>query len=165
MLACHLPSEEMVKHLEHYYCGLAKLSQSHPGDQHHRANSQILQKVEGNMEAMLLHTLTYHPECDAVQAGLYFTSFLYWTKPKTTIISLAAKVAEDLKEGELKARCLQSLGNILRMQSKNDEASSALTDARAQFEAIGDHHGATQCTKDWETSSGCSPSMMRPALL
>jgi len=109
MLACHPPSEEMVKHLEHYYFELAKLGESEAGDQDYRVNSQILQKVEGNMEAMVLHALTHHPDCDAVWASLNFTRFLYWTKPKTTIIGIAAKVAEDLKEVELKARCLQSL--------------------------------------------------------
>jgi len=82
MLAYHSPSEELVKHLEHYYCKLAQLGCSVPGDQDYKAVSQNLQKVEGNMEAILLHALTCHQDCHVVQACLDFSNFLCWTKAK-----------------------------------------------------------------------------------
>ena len=147
MLVYHPPSEELVKHLEQYYCKLAKLGCSQPGDQDYRAASQNLQKEEGNMGTILLHALTYHPDCHVVQAGIDFSQFLYWTRPGTTIISLAAKVAGDLRESELEAVCLQMLGDILRMQDKYDEASSTLADAKVQFESIGNQLGAAQCLR------------------
>ena len=145
MLVCHPPSKAMVKHLEYYYCKLAKLGSSEPGNQDYKVASQTLQKVEGNMEAVLMQALTYHPDCHIIQGGLDFTRFLYWIKPRTTIICIAAQVAKDLKQSESEARCLQSLGETLRMQDNYNEAKIALTKAKAQFGIIGSQRGTAQC--------------------
>ena len=45
------------------------------------------------------------------------------------------------------AQCSQSLGNILRMQSKYTEASETLTEAQRQFFEIGSVLGVAQCSQ------------------
>ena len=145
MLAYHAPSDELVKPLEDYYCKLAKWSCSQPGDKDYKAASQNLEKVEANMEAILLHALRHHPDFHVVHACLGFSQFLCWTRPRTEIISLATKVAQDLDESDLEAKCLQHMGDILRTQDKYDEATSILTGAKVQFEATGNQMRAAQC--------------------
>ena len=43
------------------------------------------------------------------------------------------------------AQCLQSLGDILRMQNQYEEAQLKLEEARSDFIHIGDRLGAAQC--------------------
>ena len=75
MLASHQPSKEMVKHLEHYYYKLVKLSMKLDGSSH-KAALETLVEVEGNMEAILGHALAHHPDAQVLEAALDFADFL-----------------------------------------------------------------------------------------
>ena len=44
-------------------------------------------------------------------------------------------------------QCLQSLGNILRMQDRYPEAQEKLEEAQKQFNLIGSQLGAAQCLR------------------
>ena len=45
------------------------------------------------------------------------------------------------------AQCSRSLGNVLGMQSRYDEATAVLKEARVQFIEIGDISDPAECSK------------------
>ncbi|KAE9411485.1 hypothetical protein BT96DRAFT_912046 [Gymnopus androsaceus JB14] len=73
----------------------------------------------------------------------------YRAKTEIEIIQLKLKEINIYEYAESKAKnnakCLQSLGNICRMQSEYSEAKLLLTEAQTQFEKVGHQLGAAQC--------------------
>ncbi|KAG8944641.1 hypothetical protein FRC03_001965 [Tulasnella sp. 419] len=136
----------MLKELQQAYCNLAKKGDSGPGEAGFLDSVKDLAEEEMNLEPILIEMLgsSDHVEDIALKAAWDYTSYCYWTHPQTSVIRLAVEAAKK-SSSRLLPMCMESLGDILRMQTQYDEAQRALEDARVLFVEYGSKLGAAQC--------------------
>ena len=98
----------------------------------------ILDSEMGNIGNLVKNAIRDHPSLDVVEV----TIDLSWYFSMTIRL---IKIGEHTKHHA--DRCSQSLGKILRLQSRYEEATAVLNEARVQLTETGDILGATRCSQ------------------
>ena len=78
-------------------------------------------------------------------AVLAFSAFLQWTRPNGDSLEMLLPVSMNDLDRHVKARCLQTLGNILPLRNQYQKAQLKLEEAHLVF--IGNLLGAAQCLR------------------
>ena len=76
---------------------------------------------------------------------LAFSCFLYWMRPNGDLLQMLLSAGMDKFDHSTKGQCLWSLGEILRVQMRHEEARLRLDEARSEFIFSGNQLGAAQC--------------------
>ncbi|KIM72236.1 hypothetical protein PILCRDRAFT_744024 [Piloderma croceum F 1598] len=147
VLSHHAPCSVHVEKLEEYFWDLIYRYAETPFGLDFQGAKEALTPDIGNITALILHAFGTHPSIRNVDAALSMSTFLYRTIPSTHLLDEAKIVLTQIDSPRQKARCLQSLGDTLRMQLKNEEAWKVLTEGRKEFAEIRDSLGVAQCSK------------------
>ncbi|KAG8923761.1 hypothetical protein FRC02_010922 [Tulasnella sp. 418] len=148
----HPVKGDLLKDLHAVYFTLAEKGKLGPNNPEFLRNVNELAEEETNLETILVEMLGSAVEVGDgdLEASLNYSNYCYWTHPQTTVIRMAVKAARR-SNSVLLPKCLQSLGDILRVQNRYDEAKSVLEDARTSFVKLGNQLGAAQCQRSLGT--------------
>lgn len=134
------------KCLHAYYNLLSQYTFDGPSDAQPLDGTLIIAADEPNVQAIIMAALDQDQTEDAIDAALQFTNYLYWTHPQTEVISKAVDVARRAHQRRL-PECLESFGDILRIQSRNEEAKLVLREAQEECSKAGDRLGVANCLR------------------
>ena len=147
MIDHHPATEDHVKALEAYFWNLVMTyATREPGDGFMEAK-RVLEPDTGNLWSLLQSNIQCRPTTEAIKIALQISRFSFWTYLSVDILNLVESATGNSQVGSpsLRAQCSQSLGNILCMQSKHEEATDILRKARDRFIEINDKPGTAQC--------------------
>ncbi|KAG8914447.1 hypothetical protein FRC02_004993 [Tulasnella sp. 418] len=145
----HHPLEtKLLQDLQSAYFKTAFKGDSNPGQDSFLTNRKEISGIAANMEVILLEALhsTVEDKDAALLASIHYSVYLYWIHSRTEIIEAAAQVAKAAKSN-LYAECLWRYGTNLLRIDQYDQAELVLTQAKPEFDAIGNRHGAAQCLR------------------
>ncbi|KAG8884981.1 hypothetical protein FRB98_002069 [Tulasnella sp. 332] len=100
-----------------------------------------------NLETVLLRALRDDPSHATIEAAHLFSYSLYWTSPRSNVVTAAVEASKVTNSDYWQSRCLRLLSGIKRRQSKYDEALQYLLDARRVALQAGDRKLAARCLK------------------
>jgi tetratricopeptide (TPR) repeat protein len=143
----HSPRADDLNAVEDWHVNLANIHGNHePGDPEFPIASGKLTANSANIAFILHGHIQRHNGLRAIaDAVLAFSNFLYWTRPNGDLLEMLLSAGTNDLDLHTKGKCLQSLGNILRMQDQYEEAQSKLEEARSEFTEVGNRLGAAQC--------------------
>src|ERR1700733_10164896 len=103
----------------------------------HRVGTRLCQALAlAHMDKYILQSVidSRHQGEDVIRAVKGFSRFLYWTTPNSDILCYLLEAAKGnifTVPAQIRPDPLQTLGDIMHMQSDNDGARSAVEEARS----------------------------------
>jgi tetratricopeptide (TPR) repeat protein len=134
--------------LRTFYFRFIGSEQHEPGTEEFRNARQILSPEESNIRSVVMNALENETSVDAVQAALHYSHYLYWNVPSTELLDKAINSIGRHPSPELNSmmpHCLLILGRLSKRLDDFPRALSSLTEARVQFESLGNLGGAAEC--------------------
>ncbi|KAG8920609.1 hypothetical protein FRC02_000800, partial [Tulasnella sp. 418] len=111
----HHPLEaRKLRDLQLAYFRIASKGDLEPGSDGFLLVHKEISMIEANMEVILLealHIATEEPDA-AIRASIHYSSYLYWSHPRSELIQAAAEVAKGARSN-LFAKCLWEYGTTL----------------------------------------------------
>jgi tetratricopeptide (TPR) repeat protein len=136
-----------IRALENYFWDVVRThAETLIGPDFPRAK-EVLEPDMGNIHSLVKRAAQTHPSHELVEIVLAVSEFQYCTVPSTELLCDVMPLVKQVQSPTQAAWILLHLGDILRMQAKNTEASETLTEAQRQFIKIGDVLGVAQCSK------------------
>ena len=143
------PNPNDMRAVENWHVDLANTYGIYsPGDDEFRIASVKLAVNSANITFILrAHIQQCRDLAAMAKPVLAFSHFLYWTRPSGDLLEMLLSSGTDAFDHSTRAQCLQTLGNILRMQIQHEEARLKLEEAHSEFILIGDRLRAAQCLR------------------
>ncbi|TDL20713.1 TPR-like protein [Rickenella mellea] len=138
--------------IQKFFCNLAEQGKHvQPNDPiMFKRTTVLLEKEQENITHVLtdaLHQPEAYSNLHLIWGVIHFSNFLYWTAPSVELLQKTYALLQKSTDKELKAICLQSIGDNARMSNDYQSAGEYLSEAREQFKITNDKLRAAQCLR------------------
>ena len=117
-----------------------------PSDDEFRIGSAKLAENSANITFILRAHIKQCKDLAAMAIPvLAFSRFLCWTRPNGDLLEMLLSSGLGTLDHSTNAQCLKSLGDILHVQGRYEEARPKLEEARSEFIVIGSRLEPTRC--------------------